>query len=206
MTASAAESGPTATVAWQEIVSGGAKLGLATVIGVVVFALVSRATEGMAETVLQSLLILAGGTVFAFLPSRLYRPRDADSIAWVAMIGLLGSLFFTVVDTAILRPLDLYPWTWDAIGGGSGFWYVPVWWMGSATLAWLGAWAVANGSGSGDSANVPRAAAQAVGIAVVVAAILMAAGVVPFHSAGVALAFGVAAVLNVPLSAVLKSG
>ena len=43
------------------------------------------------------------------------------------------------VDIILLRPFHAYPWTWDAIGGGSTWWYLPIWWMLGTLLAWLGA-------------------------------------------------------------------
>lgn len=143
--------GPTAQVRADlgTIVGGGAKLGLMTTVGVVAFALLSRTLDGAVETGLQCLLILIGGLVFSYLPAIWVRPKDVDSIAWAALIGLLGALVFTVLDTAILRPVNLYHWSWDEIGGGSGFWYIPVWWMGSATLAWLGAWTYSSVRGAG---------------------------------------------------------
>ena len=39
----------------------------------------------------------------------------------------------------MLRPFKAYPWTWDAIGGGSTWWYLPIWWMLGTFLAWMGA-------------------------------------------------------------------
>ncbi len=188
---------------WRSMVRSGAIVGAVTAAGVVLFALLSRAMSGTSEMLVQSVLVVLGGAVFAYLPSVLLRPRDADSIAWVAMIGLLGALAFTVIDTVVLRPLDLYHWTWDAIGGGSGFWYVSVWWMGAAFLAWLGAWMVAMTS-KGVEPNVLRTAAQTIGIGVVISLILMVTGVVPVHSAGFALGFTVGLVLHVPLSAVMR--
>jgi hypothetical protein len=116
---------------------------------------------------------------------------------------LLGSLAFTVIDTILLRPIDLYHWKWDALGGGSGFWYIPVWWMGAAFLAWLGAWIVANGSKNSDASIAPTAGITA-GMAVAVAVALMLTGIVPFHSASVALAFTIGLILHVPLSVVLN--
>src|SRR3989337_2118250 len=105
------------------IVGGGVRLGLATAAGVTVFALVSRALSGPVEAVVQSLLILAGGAVFSYAPAYWVRPRGVDGIGHGALLGTLGSVAFTVVDTALLRPVNLYHWTWDAVGGGSGFWY-----------------------------------------------------------------------------------
>lgn len=190
---------------WRSIVRAGVQVGVVTAVGVVAFVLASRGMVGTTETVVQSILVLAGGAVFAYLPSGLLRPYDAESIAWAAMIGLLGALVFTVIDTVLLRPLNLYHWTWDAIGGGSGFWYIPVWWMGSAVLAWLGAWVTALGN-RGAGRDISGIAGQTVGIAVVLGGILMATGVLPFHSAGFALAFTLGLVLHVPLAGVMYRG
>jgi hypothetical protein len=185
------------------IVAGGVTLGVITAIGVAAFALLSRAMAGGFETAVQSVLVLAGGAVFAYVPAVCVRPRDADSIAWAALVGLLGALVFTVIDTALLRPLDLYHWTWDRIGGGSGFWYVPVWWMGSAVLAWLGAWIFAVVSRGEGAVSVPATAGTTIGITVVLLALLVLTGIGPFHPAMAALAFGLALVVHVPLASML---
>jgi hypothetical protein len=198
---SAAATQPAATD-WRVIVSGGVKLGVVTAIGVAVFALMSRAIDGTAEFVLQSVLVLLGAALASFLPPLFFRPRDVDTTAWAAMIGLLGSLTFTVIDTALFRPLHLYHWTWDAIGGGSGFWYIPVWWMGATFLAWLGSWVVAN---RGGDVGIASSIGLTVGMAIVVAAILTLVGV-PLHAASVALAYTVALILHVPLSAMMHRG
>jgi hypothetical protein len=185
------------------IVGGGIKLGIATVIGVVVFALLSRALAGGVEAVAQSVLVLIGGAVFAYAPAYWVRPRGVDAIAYAALVGLLGSVVFTVVDTAVLRPVHLYHWTWDAIGGGSGFWYIPVWWMGSCFLAWLGAWVYSIRAGRDGSAV--SAALQTLGIGVLLLGAGVATGLAPFHAAVAALAFTVGLVLHVPLAAVLRN-
>ena len=184
---------------WQLIVWGGAKIGVATALGVAVFALLSRSLTGTAETIVQAILILAGGALFAFLPAHWIRPRTADGIAWAAMTGLMGALWFAALDIAILRPLGIYRPSWDAIGGGSSYWYLPVWWMGSAVLAWLGGWIVANQARA--SGGPLMAAAQAEGLAIVLFGILVIA-LGPFTSAMMALAYTLALVLLVPLSAV----
>jgi len=185
------------------LVRGGVLLGIATTVGVVLFALLSRGMEGVAETVVQSALILVGGAVFAYWPAAVVRPKTVDGISWAALTGLLGALTFTVFDAAVLRPLSVYDWTWDSIGGGSGFWYIPVWWMGSAVLAWLGAW-VAAGSGVGeDRARLAATAAQTVVVALVMFGIL-GLTVAPFTSAVMALGFAIALVVHVPLAKLLS--
>ena len=185
------------------IVTAGAKLGLITTVGVVVFALISRAMSGMAEVVVQSIIIIDAGVLFAYLPSVWIRPRSADGIAWATMVGLLGALVFTVLDVAVLRPASIYHWTWDAIGGGSGFWYIPVWWMGSAFLAWLGGIVVAYASQGGRDPNPLFVGAQTAVLGLVLFVVLAAATAAPFHASIAALAFAIALALHVPLSAAM---
>lgn len=185
------------------IVLGGVQLGLLTTIGVAAFALLSRAVTGSTEVVVQSVLLVLGGVAFSYVPSLGVRPRTVDGIAWATLVGLLGALVFTVLDTAILRPLDLYHWTWDAIGGGSGFWYVPVWWMGSALLAWLGALTVATVARGGREPAPLLIGLLTGGLAIVLFGLGVAVQLLPFHAAAMALAFAVALVLHVALAALL---
>jgi len=187
----------------RSIVGGGAILGVITAIGVFVFALISRPMEGMAETVVQSLFVVVGGGVFAYFPSMRIRPRSVDSIAWTALTGLMGALVFTAIDTAILRPLNVYYWTWDAIGGGSGWWYVPVWWMGSAVLAWLGGWVTANVA-SGGSVSLPALVVQSMIITVVVFGILVVTSISPFHAGTMALAVALGLVIHVVVTSLMN--
>jgi hypothetical protein len=185
------------------VVGGGIKLGIVTAIGVVAFALLSRALTGRTEVVVQSLLILVGGTVFAYAPSFWVRPRGVDAIAQAALVGLLGAVAFTFVDTVILRPVDLYHWTWDDIGGGSGFWYIPVWWMGSCFLAWLGAWVHSIAAARGG--HVVSVAVQTAGLGVLLFVILTATGLAPFHGAVAALGYTLGLIVHVPLAAALRA-
>jgi hypothetical protein len=185
------------------ILTGGILLGGLTTVGVVLFALLSRGLTGATEVVVQALMILAGGVVFSYLPAVWIRPRGADGVAWAALVGLLGALTFTVLDTAILRPLDLYHWTWDAVGGGSGFWYVPVWWMGSAFLAWLGGYVVALTARGGRSESPLLVGTLTAGLGVLLFAVSAATGLLPFTAAIAALAFTVALVIHIPLAAVM---
>ena len=185
------------------IVGGGVKLGLITSVGVVAFALASRVTGGATELIIQSVFILAGGALFSYLAAACVKPTDVDSIAWTSLIGLLGALTFTVVDAVILRPLNVYHWSWDQIGGGSGFWYIPVWWMGATVLAWLGAWIYSAESRSG-SVNLSLLAAQTVIGSVVLFVIVGILRVGPFSAAMVALCFCLALAGQVVLASVLN--
>lgn len=185
------------------IVGSGVLLGGLTAIGVVAFSLLSRALGGQTETVVQTAIVLVGAAVAGYLPAARVRPQDADSIAWAALVGLLGALVFTLVDAALLRPLDLYHWRWDAVGGGSGFWYIPVWWMGAAVLAWLGSWVTAIvGRGEGRS-SVLSVAAQSAVLAVLILAVAALVRILPFTAATMALAFAAALVVHVALASIL---
>jgi hypothetical protein len=183
------------------IITAGVQLGLLTALGVVVFSILSRFLEGMLEMVVQSILIVVGGIVFSYFGAVTIRPRDVDSIAWASLIGLLGALVFTVIDTAALRPLGVYHWTWDQIGGGSGFWYIPVWWMGAAVLAWLGAWGFSRAERAGRASAVVLSG-QTVAISIVLFAVL---GFIlgPATAAMMALCFALALIVQLLLASVI---
>jgi hypothetical protein len=186
------------------MVSAGVKLGVLTCLAVVAYALLSRVMTGTIAVVVQSAIVLAGGALAAFLPAMWIRPRSVDGISWAALVAVEGATVYAIIDTAVLRPFHLYSWKWDAIGGGSGWWYIPIWWMGSAILAWLGAWVVSNAARSRPDVSVWGAAIQTLVLGLVLFAVLAVTGVAPFHPATAALGFSIALVLLVPISAVLN--
>ncbi len=184
------------------LVSGGIKVGLVTVAGVALFALLSRVLSGSAEVLVQTLIVFAGGSLAAYLPAILIRPRDIDGIGWTCLLAVIGFAAFTVIDTIVLRPLNLYHWTWDAVGGGSGWWYLPVWFMASAFLAWLGGLVHSVRARKEGDLPLARLAGQTVAIAALLFVLL---GVtVRFHGAVAALAFALALVVQVPLAVALS--
>ncbi|MBI4501337.1 MAG: hypothetical protein HY700_09270 [Gemmatimonadetes bacterium] len=186
------------------ILTGGVSLGMVTIVAVVIFALVSRSISGRSEVIFQSLMVLVGGALAMFLPANAIRPRSVDGIGWTALTGFLGAVVFAVADIAILRPISLYSWTWDAIGGGSGWWYIPVWWMGATFLAWMGGLVYASRARATTDVNVSALGLQAAGLAVVIFGVLAATGLAPFHAAVAALAFGISAIIQVPVAALLN--
>ena len=94
--------------------------------------------------------------------------------AGAAGMGLWGGIVFTVVDIVFLRPFKAYPWTWDAIGGGSTWWYLPIWWMFGTFLAWMGGTLVARAP---EGASLARTAAPVLIGAVVIAVVARLAGI-----------------------------
>lgn len=148
---------------FRTVTVGGAQVGLLTAVAVIGVILVSRRIPGggLAAQLLESLIVLAAGTVAAFLPARLTAARTANGIAGAAAVGLVGSVTFMAIDIVVLRPLRAYPWTWDAIGGNSTWWYLPIWWMLGTLLAWTGAIVSAGQATRGES-TLARTAGPAV--------------------------------------------
>jgi hypothetical protein len=105
---------------------------------------------------------------------------------------------FSAIDIVLFRPLNAFPWTWDAIGGGSTWWYLPVWWMLGTFLAWMGAIVTARQAGRGETTLARRAAVPVVAtLVVVVAARLAGVGVAlpVLMGAGYTVVLAVAAVV-----------
>lgn len=156
---------------FRTVTTSGAKLGVTIGVAVVLFIAASRsvpAVGGLRSTV-EALIVLAAGVAAAFLPGLWTAARSTEGIAGAAAVGLVGTVVFSAIDIALLRPFHAYPWTWDAIGGGSSWWYLPVWWMLGTFLAWMGAIVTAGGVARGE-ATLARRAFPAVAATVVVAA------------------------------------
>jgi hypothetical protein len=65
---------------------------------------------------------------------------------------------FLLVDVVLLQKIGTYTNRWRAIGGGSNWWYHPVWWMVGTFLPWMGAFILSNQAARG-GASVGKAAA-----------------------------------------------
>ena len=125
---------------FRTVMIGGTKLGLTTGTAVVLFLLISRIVPaGLTRQVAQTLVVLAAAVAAGFLPARWVGPRTGDGVAGAAALGLWGTVVFSAFDIILLRPLNAYPWTWDAVGGNSTWWYLPIWWMLGTFVAWMGA-------------------------------------------------------------------
>ncbi|PYP17233.1 MAG: hypothetical protein DMD52_04900 [Gemmatimonadetes bacterium] len=143
------------------VMVGGTQIGLLTAAAVVAFLIVSRqVTAVLPQRALEALIVLATGTAVSFLPARLTQARHVEGIAGAAAIGLWGTVVFMAIDIVLLRPFKAYPWTWDAIGGGSTWWYLPIWWMLGTFLAWTGGIVSAARAAHGET-SIARAATPA---------------------------------------------
>ena len=154
------------------VMVGGTQIGLLTAVAVVAFLIVSRqVTAVLPQRVLEALIVLATGSAVSFLPARLTQARHVEGIAGAAAIGLWGTVVFMAIDIVLLRPFKAYPWTWDAIGGGSTWWYLPIWWMLGTFLAWTGGIVSAARAAHGETSIVRAATPALVGaVALVVVA------------------------------------
>ena len=157
---------------FRTVTLGGAGIGLVTGVSVVVFLAASRLVPdtGGLRGIVEALVVLGAGLAAAFLPASWTVPRGAEGIAGAAAIGLVGTIVFSAIDIALFRPLKAYPWTWDAIGGGSTWWYLPVWWMLGTFLAWMGGIVTAGAAGRGEA--TPGRLMVPVGTATVIGAVV----------------------------------
>jgi len=162
---------------FRTVMVSGTKLGALTTAAVVLFLLVARFVPdtGGARRGLEALIALAAGVLASFLPGRWTAARHAEGIAGAAAIGLWGTVVFMAFDIVLLRPFKAYPWTWDAIGGGSSWWYLPIWWMLGTFLAWMGAIVTAAQAARGE-ATLARTAGPAIVGAVLLVTVTRLAG------------------------------
>lgn len=153
------------------IVQGAVKLGLLESIVVLLFSLASRFLGGIVEVIICGIILLAGIAAVTLLPGLWTRARTIEGIAGAAGIGLAATGVFLLIDVTLLQNIGTYTNRWYEIGGGSNWWYHPVWWMVGTFLPWFGAWILANQlSRSGQPMPLVAfgmAAAAAVGLAVV---------------------------------------
>ena len=124
---------------FRHILVSGTKVGLITGVSVVAFLALSRLlSPGTAQAALESLVVLITAVLVSLLPGHWVASRGTEGVAGAAAVGLWGTVVFMAFDIVLLRPFKAYPWTWDAIGGGSTWWYLPIWWMLGTFVAWMG--------------------------------------------------------------------
>ena len=140
---------------FRHILVSGTIVGAAIAAAVVVFLIVAwLLPAGVLTSILLMLIVLVGGALAAFLPGSFATSRTVQGIASAAAIGLWGTIVFMAIDIILLRPFKAFPWTWDAVGGGSTWWYLPIWWMLGTFLAWMGAIVTAGRAGRGGNTAI----------------------------------------------------
>jgi hypothetical protein len=185
------------------IVRGAVKLGLLESVLVLVISLVSRfLPNGVLQTAVLGLLVLVGLFAVTFLPGLWTRPRTIEGIAGAAGIGLAAAIVYLLIDVTLLQNIGTYGHRWLELGGGSNWWYHPIWWMVGTFLPWLGAWMLANQLVKGSAVSPAAAFALAVGCGVAFAVLGTAA-----HFPGAAWnlgTFGVAFLPGLALATVIS--
>ncbi len=158
---------------FRHVLLSGTIVGVVTAAAVILYLLVARlVSPGMVTSLLETVLVLAGGVAAAFLPGFFAGSRTTQGIASAAAIGLWGTIVFMAIDIILLRPFKAYPWTWDAVGGGSTWWYLPVWWMLGTFLAWMGGVVTAGRAAHGGDVSIPALALPVVVGAALIALVL----------------------------------
>jgi hypothetical protein len=140
------------------VVRAAVKLGVLECVFVLAIGMVSKYLDGPIETGLLAVLLTLGILAVILLPGIWTRPRTIEGIAGAAGIGLAATLVFLVVDVALFQPIGLWTNRWREIGGGSNWWYHPIWWMVGTYLPWLGAWILASQAARGPAASPAGAA------------------------------------------------
>lgn len=162
---------------FRTVLSGGTKVGLLTGAAVVLYLAASRfIPEGLGLGLVQAAVVLAAGAGVSFLPAQWTVARRTEGIAGAAALGLWGTVVFMAIDIIVLRPFKSYPWTWDAVGGGSTWWYLPLWWMLGTFLAWMGALVTAGRAARGGEPGLGRLVVPVLVAAVVLTAAARVAG------------------------------
>jgi len=152
------------------ILGGSVKLGLIESVIVLLVSIVSHLLPyGILQTILLALIVVAGLACVILLPGVWTRARTIEGIAGAAGIGLGAAFTFMLVDVTVLQNIGTYGHRWLEIGGGSNWWYHPVWWMVGTFLPWMGAWILAMQVARGRAASPGAAFGLVVGCSVVLA-------------------------------------
>jgi hypothetical protein len=185
------------------IVRTSVQLGLLECVIVFLMSLASRFLSGPVETILLTVLLVVGLALVSGLPGTWTRARTIEGIAGAAGIGLGAALVYLLVDVALLQPMGTYTNRWRELGGGSNWWYHPVWWMVGTYLPWMGAWFLANAAAKGETPSIVKLM-----LASLVFTILVGSAAVLLHVPGAAWSlptFGVAFLVGIT-AAVVFSG
>jgi len=175
-------------------------LGVITAAVVAAMSFITRYLAGGAEFGLGAVVLIAGLAAVTFMPGNWTKPRTIEGIAGAAGLGLAATVVFLVIDVSLLQPAGMYTNRWREIGGGSNWWYHPVWWMVGTYLPWMGAQIMASQARAG-SVSIAKGMVTAL---VLTGVCWVLAVLVHFPGAGWNLGtFGVAFLPGVTLTAVL---
>lgn len=158
------------------VVLSSIKLGLLEAVLVLLFSLASRFLGGLVETIVCGIVVLVGLAAATMLPGLWTRARTIEGIAGAAGIALGAAGVFLLVDVILLQNIGIYTNRWYELGGGSNWWYHPVWWMAGSFLAWMGAWILANQTARTGRTAAATGLLMAFGLTVVAAVLAILLG------------------------------
>jgi hypothetical protein len=174
------------------VLRAGTMLGVLQTVLIALFAFLQPRLEGPVELVILGVILVVGVAATIVLPGRWTEARTIEGVAGAAGIGLMAAFVFLLLDSTaqVVLPSGLFTNRWLAIGGGSNWWYHPVWWMVGTFLAWMGAWIQANQAAR---TGEPSPVTLVLGTLVLAAIVMAAAALFGFPGAGFGLGtFGVA--------------
>jgi hypothetical protein len=185
------------------LVRGSVKLGLLEAVMVLAISLISRLLPlGLLQVVLLAVALVIGLGAVTLLPGLWTRPRTIEGIAGAAGIGLGAAVVFLLIDVTLLQNIGTYGHRWLEVGGGSNWWYHPVWWMVGTFMPWMGAWILANQVTRHGTVSAGSAFGTALACAVVLAVVAV---VIHFPGAAWTLpTFGVAFLPGLALATLLS--
>ena len=152
-------------------------LSIVTVVVGVALAFITRLMAGAMETVVGGIVLLFGLTAVTALPGIWTRARTIEGVAAAAGIGLASAVGFLLIDVALLQPLGIYTNRWREVGGGSNWWYHPIWWMVGTFLPWMGGWMLANQLTRNGQPNIRNLVLTVLGLTLLVAVVAILIGV-----------------------------
>lgn len=174
----------------RHVLRSGVRLGLLQSVLAGAFAITQPKVEGTTELLVCGLILVVGIAATILLPGTWTKARSIEGIAGAAGIGLAATVVFLLIDVAVLQPMGVWTNRWLQIGGGSNWWYHPVWWMVGTYLPWMGAWVLSNQAAK---SGAPSAGGLVGGTLIVAAVIMAAATALKFPGAAFGLGtFGVA--------------
>lgn len=141
----------------RRVVRGSITLALIQAVVVVIVSIINKSLDGTVDRALSGIFVFIGAMITIFYPGTLTRPRTIEGISGAAGIGLGATWVFLLIDAFLLQNLNVYTSRWREIGGGSIWWYLPVWWMAGTYLSWMGAWILANQAKKSGESSVPGA-------------------------------------------------
>lgn len=140
---------------FRHVLYSGTIVGAVSAAAVILYLVISRLVPaGILTALLQTIIVIAAGVAATFLPAFFSTARTTQGVAGAAAIGLWGTIVFMAIDIILLRPFKAYPWTWDALGGGSSWWYLPIWWMLGTFVAWMGGIVTAGRAAGGGTTSI----------------------------------------------------